>query len=274
MAKRLSSSRIVLDIDDDDEGLSADFAKVSLANRFRLHPLAQLNPSRIRAVKAEARRQVNGLTYASDAVRAQLGFQSVAPAVWLPHPREVRPRLEIPSVRDEGRIELGFLGTARGHKGVGVFSQILGSDPRFRLHVFRGSLPLDIRRGLAGRLVEHPPGADLATVYRAVDVILLPQSLAAAAQVQLPAKLLDALSFGVPVLTSSTEAIREAARDTVTYVTDWDDTARVSEQIRAVVAEPDSGLAGKARFEAYLSMPRSAEALRLFTEDLFGLSGR
>jgi glycosyltransferase involved in cell wall biosynthesis len=258
----------VLDVDDDDEGLSRAFARSSLMNRARLHPFAQLNPRRIRSTLRSALDRADGLTYATEAVRAQVGLVSTAPAAWIPHPRFSQAVVQSP--HQPGRIEIGFLGTARGHKGVDVLERLVRSDARLRLHAFAGALPASVRSALGDSLLEHAPDQDLRLVYESVDLIVLPQLLEPAAQVQLPAKLLDALSFGVPVMTSPTTAIREVARDSVTYIEDWADIAAVSAAITAITSDPIAGQAGHARFEQSLSLTRSAATLRSFADDLFG----
>ncbi len=58
-------------------------------------------------------------------------------------------------------------------------------------------------------------------LYAEIDVVVLPQDRSPGAQAQLPAKLLDAMRFGKPILASPTAAIVEAAADTVLYVGDW-----------------------------------------------------
>ncbi len=75
------------------------------------------------------------------------------------------------------------------------------------------------------RLVVHPHrGSDtLALAFRHVDVVILPQDASAsAARYQLPAKLIDALRFGRPVVATDTAAIREIAGPSVALVPSWE----------------------------------------------------
>ena len=72
-------------------------------------------------------------------------------------------------------------------------------------------------------VVWHPPVtmSALRSVYQHIDVLLLPQDVQPAAQVQLPAKLCDALQFRRVVLATPTPAIREVAGVAFESVSDW-----------------------------------------------------
>jgi glycosyltransferase involved in cell wall biosynthesis len=70
--------------------------------------------------------------------------------------------------------------------------------------------------------------------FRHIDVVVLPQDAAVpAARYQLPAKLVDALRFGRPVVATDTPPIRELAGPSVTLVSSWD---RLDDGLKALDA--------------------------------------
>jgi glycosyltransferase involved in cell wall biosynthesis len=114
-------------------------------------------------------------------------------------------------------------------------------------------------------LVEHEVDASMEDLYGEIDVVVLPQDRSPGAQVQLPAKLLDAMRFGKPIVASPTAAIVEAAADTVLYVEDWG----LLEEVRSMVLQAHArgsalGEATLARFELQLAFEVQVDALREF----------
>ena len=92
---------------------------------------------------------------------------------------------------------------------MGDIEALVLDDSRYVLHVFRGALPSPARERLSARLVEHEVDAPMEDLYGEIDVVVLPQDRSPGAQAQLPAKLLDAMRFGKPILASPTAAILE-----------------------------------------------------------------
>lgn len=275
IARALPMSLTVLDVDDADEALSSQFRTASLTNRLRLHPWSPLNPRRIRNTLASALGEADALTYSSEALRSALGIDFDGPTLRVPHPRRQvspqtprsyasrsrPPRRTAPSEQ----IHLGFLGTVRRHKGLGDIEALVLDDSRYVLHVFRGALPNPVRERLSARLVEHEVDAPMEDLYAEIDVVVLPQDRSPGAQAQLPAKLLDAMRFGKPILASPTAAILEAAADTVLYVGDWGSLDEVrSRVLQAHAGGSALGQAALARFEQQLAFEPQVGALREF----------
>ncbi len=163
------------------------------------------------------------------------------------------------------QIHLGFLGTVRRHKGLGDIEALILGDSRYVLHVFRGALPSTARERLSASLVEHDVDAPMEYLYGEVDVVVLPQDRSPGAQAQLPAKLLDAMRFGKPVVASPTAAIVEAAADTALYVEDWGSLEGVRSKVLQAHARGSAlGQAALARFELQLAFEAQVGALREF----------
>jgi hypothetical protein len=278
----LPTATLILDLDDDDEALSRRFRAESMLNRLRLHPFDQLHPRRIRRTLAAAVQRVDGVTYASEALRSQLGVAFTGPTLRVPHPRrrarrpataaaqcERRPATAAVRREREGVIGLGFVGTARAHKGVADIERLVREDRRYRLHVFDGALPSATRRRIGTQLIEHDANAPLESVYAGVDVVVLPQQRSRGARVQLPAKLLDAMRLGKPIVASPTAAIVEAAADTVVYVEDWGATAQARRAIEAALADGAAlGRRAQRRFEERLALETQVAGLRGFVQEL------
>ncbi|HTA98377.1 MAG TPA: glycosyltransferase [Solirubrobacteraceae bacterium] len=265
IGRALPMSLTVLDLDDADEALSSQFRAASLANRLRLHPWSPLNPRRIRNTLASALGEVEAVTYASEALRSALGVDFDGPALCVPHPRRQATSRSSPPRAPSEQIHLGFLGTVRRHKGLGDIEALVLDDSRYVLHVFRGALPGPARERLNTRLVEHEVDAPMADLYSEIDVVVLPQDRSAGAQVQLPAKLLDAMRFGKPIVASPTAAIVEAAADTVLYVADWGSLNEVrSKVLQAHAGGSAFGEAALARFEQQLAFETQVGGLREF----------
>lgn len=250
---------LILDLDDDDGALSSEFAEASFLNRLRLHPFRQLNPSRIAQTRKTALARADGITVASRAVAERLVPDREA--VRIPHPRGIStaPRRRVRP--DDGTKHIGFFGTARGHKGIESLVSMLENDPAVRLHVFAGSQPSAVDD--PARIIEHPVDESYERLFAAVDAVVIPQRETPGGDVQLPAKLLDAMSSGAPVITSPTKAIKEIAGDTALYVTDWSDPDEVTAALDRCLDEGERlGERSRERFERAYSLEASVQAFR------------
>jgi Glycosyl transferases group 1 len=263
--RALPMSLSVLDLDDADEALSSQFRAASLANRLRLHPWSPLNPRKIRNTLASALGEVDAVTYASEALRSALEIDFDGLTLCVPHPRRQATSRSTFLRGPSEHIHLGFLGTVRRHKGLGDIEALVLDDSRYVLHVFRGALSGPARERLNMRLIEHEVDAPMADLYSEIDVVVLPQDRSAGAQVQLPAKLLDAMRFGKPIVASPTAAIVEAAADTVLYVEDWGSLDEVrSKVLQAHAGGSAFGEAALRRFGQQLALETQAGGLREF----------
>lgn len=263
--RALPMSLTVLDLDDADEALSNQFRAASFANQLRLHPWNPLHPRRIRNTLASALGEVDAVTYASEALRSALGIDFDGPTLRVPHPRRQATSRSTYLRTPSEHIHLGFLGTVRRHKGLGDIEALVLEDSRYVLHVFRGALPGLAKERLSARLVEHEVDAPMGDLYGEIDVVVLPQDRSPGAQAQLPAKLLDAMCFGKPILASPTAAILEAAADTVLYVSDWDSLGEVRSKVLQAHADGSTlGEAALRRFEQQLAFESQIGGLREF----------
>ncbi len=267
--RALPMSLTVLDLDDADEVLSRQFRAASLTNHLRLHPWNPLNPRKIRNTLACALGEVDAVTYASEALRSALGIDFDGPTLCVPHPRrQATSRSTSPRTPSE-QIHLGFLGTVRRHKGLGYIEALILEDSRYVLHVFRGALPGPARERMSARLVEHEVDAPMEDLYGEIDVVVLPQDRSPGAQAQLPAKLLDAMRCGKPILASPTAAILEAAADTVLYVGDWGSLDEVRSKVSQAHAGGSTlGHAALRRFDRQLACEAQVEGLREFVRTI------
>lgn len=263
--ERELGARIVLDVDDDDAALSADFARSSPLNRLRMARRPNLRPGAIRERLDAARSAGVPMTYSSDALAAALRLTEPPFGLRVPHPR---PRVPVPGERpgrgEDGRVHLGFLGTPRLHKGLDALRELVAGEPRFVLHLFAGA----DKDGFAPadpQVVRHPGTEPLAEIYAALDVVLLPQGQTRGARLQLPAKLLDAMHGGVPTLATPTPAIEEIGGHTVVPVADWGDRAAVAGAIDRA-ARSGLGRAARTHFEESLAAEAQLPAFAAFIE--------
>jgi glycosyltransferase involved in cell wall biosynthesis len=109
--------------------------------------------------------------------------------------------------------------------------------------------------------IELPPNMPLHEAYAHVDVSLIPISdNGPGAQFQLPAKLVDSMRAGVPVLASSTPAIDEIASEGYTPLPQALRPSEVATQIR-MLSDGASGQLARRRFEDLLTPDAAAREL-------------
>jgi glycosyltransferase involved in cell wall biosynthesis len=260
---------LVLDVDDEDAALSTEFRARSLSNRLRIHPGRMLHPSRIGATLRHARAEASGFTYATEALADALDLPTEAPRLRIPHPRhrESHPARRVGGAR---MTQIGCLGTLREHKGIDVLDELVVRDPSVTLHVFE-SAPQSLLAHGPERVVTHPGTTPLAELYADLDVSLIPQGVSRGARLQLPAKLLDSMRFGVPVMATPTAAIEEIAADTYYRVHDWSDIDALIDGIKQCTEAGDRlGVAAKRRFDERFSIEAQTPALA----DFLGQLGR
>jgi glycosyltransferase involved in cell wall biosynthesis len=263
LARAHPGSSLLLDIDDDDEQLSRAFISDSLWNRIRINRLRQLHPARIRATRRKALRRADGVTVASHAVSEQIGLSGVDELL-IPHPRSITrtSRHRLPYAG--GKKHVGFFGTIRSHKGIGNIEQLLKADPSVVLHIFAGTGSGSLAV-FNDQVVEHPGDEPWGTLFDSVDLVMLPQDRSKGGDVQLPAKLIDAMRYGVPVMASPTRGIQEVAGDSALYVEDWSDAIEVATVLESCLKQGDFlGSTARSRFENRLSLESRARAFRDF----------
>lgn len=213
------------------------------------------------------RRPVAALTVASRALQRRYG------GTWLPHVRD-RSLLASQAQRSgpatrvrlglDAAFVVGFVGTVRPHKGLTVLADAvgrLGGDSRLLL---AGDLGDDqdveaLATRTGGRLVTAagPSMREIGAILGACDVVAIPQTISLEAAYQAPAKLLDALAAGRPIVTSDVGDAAELLGGAGRLVPP-DDPATLA----AVLAELRDNQAMRARLgEAALARTTAAFAL-------------
>lgn len=221
---------IVLDLDDDDVELSRGFRQTALLNRFKVFPGRRNHPARISHAQTRIARRADAFTYSSSHLRSHFA-PDWEPAIVVPHVRSQKNTPARVSPDPEGAIRIGVLGTMRSHKGAAQARALLTSNRRFRIVAFKNS-GFEVPAHLESQVVWLPTGCTLRQAYEQIDVALVYLDIdKPGAAAQLPAKYVDALSAGVPVLASPTEPMLELANPLVTFLP----TRASNDQIAAAV---------------------------------------
>jgi glycosyltransferase involved in cell wall biosynthesis len=249
---------VILDLDDDDAGLAEDFRRASTVNALKLHPLRRGHPRRIRKSQRQIAEMSDGLTFATECLRTRYdGFDG--PHERVPHVRVVTPKR---TDSDTGSpIRIGAFGTIRPHKGSALLKSLIETYPDVQLHTFRSS-GMGTPTASQSNWKEIDPSTTLEYAYAEVDVAVIPiSSLTSASTVQLPAKLVDAMRAGVPIVASKTQAIDEIAGGCYTPIADGASADDVRAAITVALAG-HGGQAARARYEDLLTPGTAALRLR------------
>jgi colanic acid/amylovoran biosynthesis glycosyltransferase len=187
-------------------------------------------------------------------------------------------RLPAITARDDGRVQLIFVGRLSSEKGIAglieafaaTASPLLGLTivgdgplgPELRGQVERAGLSPRVR--FAGRL----PEADTLAAIAQSDILVLPSFMEG-----LPIVLMEALALGKPVIASRVAGIPELVRDGETgLLFDPSDWGELTSAIDRLAADPDlcrhMGEQGPRRIAEEFDVNRSAATLR----DLFALA--
>ena len=268
MVKARRNRPLLIDVDDYELGF--------FANRQPLHDLSTVDSRALVEPFEEAwtRYTENLLPWADGILVSNEALQERFPGVLVPHARDEtifdRARVD----RETARRSLGlasdlrvvmFVGTPRPHKGVVAILNAVKvanrPDYRFVIVGTPPDRPFEAElRALGGDtlcLVPDQPFDRLPEITAAADLVCLLQDPATeTAQYQLPAKLVDAIAMGVPVLATDVPPLRgliesgaieavtnEALSERIRW---WLDEA--SESDRAVQVER-----GRAAFERHFS---------------------
>jgi glycosyltransferase involved in cell wall biosynthesis len=230
-------ARLVVDLDEDDVELRwSSLRSGGPRTRLRRHwrYLRTPLPGHPLVVGRLLRRGVRRADLVTTSSRA-LGDAVVPPgrpSFVLPHARAPRPFLAPAPAQ---RLRIGFFGTLRRYKGVDTLIRLLRARPDIELHLLGDDVPGELALpDLSDRVVVHPHRGPqtLEEAYGEADIIVLPQDPAARQTLlQLPAKLVDAMMFGRPVIATDTPPIREIGGDGVLRVAAWNDLDAVLAQI-------------------------------------------
>jgi glycosyltransferase involved in cell wall biosynthesis len=257
LRRRGRGAALVADLDEDDLELrrsSIHGLPPYHAVRRHLRLAAGLLPAHPWVVSALMRVVARAdLVTVSSAALGRAVVPPGPPVVTLPHARE-RPPYAPPAPGE--RLRIGFLGTPRGYKGTAMLRALLDAASDVELHILGERPPAELA-GLGDRVVAHPQrGAEtLAAAYAAIDVVVLPQDPASRqTELQLPAKLVDALVHGRPVIATGTPPIREIGGDAIVTVERWDpldEPLAALERLRAPAERERLGRRAYERSAAY-----------------------
>lgn len=199
--RRRRGTPVVLDVDDDE-----------LAFRTKRVPAA-LHPLGYYAIRAFVRR-----AHRADAITvASTGLQQTFGGTVIPHPRDtgrIRPQPELQDavkarIGVAGRRVILFAGTPRAHKGVedlAAAMRLLRNDAVLVVAGARADDPYVVslkERHPAVHLFPEYPYEDAGLIVQAADVVAIPHRNTAAAIHQTPAKLLDAMAAGKPIVATT-----------------------------------------------------------------------
>lgn len=255
----VSKLTIWFDEDDFDAAIHAGWIrKLRAPSRIRESVLNDLAPWRIN-LRARWWSKRAALTTTSSKALAER-VRLAAPIHVVPHARRAvawTPPSPAPNLR------LGFLGTPVAYKGLHTFETLLRLLPDASLHVFEQTLSaFNLGAEFGHRVVTHPGSTPTAVsdALADVDVVVLPQDqIHEASRYQLPAKLMDAMRHGRPVIASDTPVLREYATSGIQLVSSWDDPEEIS-AVFAVWRDPEARLEAGRSLAATFAAHHSTEA--------------
>jgi glycosyltransferase involved in cell wall biosynthesis len=184
---------------------------------------------------------------------------------------EVRRRLGIPA---ESKVVL-FFGTPRKHKGIDALAEAVGqiADPAFRLVVVGGATDRSVTAMLdkkaRGRAIQLPnqPFSAIPEILACADVVALPQDVDHPVSLyQLPAKAIDAIAMGVPLLVSRTPPLMDLVRHGVASLIEENELSKALERTVQVDAVSNEGEARRARFLQSYSYSAAATQMHRILE--------
>jgi hypothetical protein len=264
---------LIADLDEDDLELRRSALRQT-PRRQRPRKHAQLarsmmpgHPLAVRYLLGRALPRVDLVTVSTDALGGALAPGH--PFVFrLPHAREPQPYAP-PS--PGSRLRIGFFGTSHRYKGTAVLAGVLAARCDVELHLLGDRPPADLETAVIedpARLVMHVQRGrgTLPSVYATTDVVLLPQDIGSPqTRMQLPAKLVDAMVFGRPVLATPSPPIVEIGGDAIVTVSTWDPLDEALDHL-ARLGDPQErerlGRRAHARAMAQLTTPVLAVGLQ------------
>ncbi|ASJ71619.1 glycosyltransferase family 4 protein [Granulosicoccus antarcticus] len=223
LIKQVSNCPMIVDVDDFELAFFktrkyASFDEISAdATTALREPYEELATRYCQSLVAEA----DSVTVSNIALRKQFGGHMIR------HARDESEFVNTPKTRRLGRARLGiadnefalvFLGTPRPHKGVGEVVRALHelNDPSIVFHVVGKltdeSLCKQLEHYPDARVTFHPNCTfeELPAILSAADLVPLIQDLDhPISQHQIPAKVSDALSLGVPVIATAAPPLKD-----------------------------------------------------------------
>lgn len=253
-AALLARRPVILDIDDDE-----------LAFRPRGHPRYSFGHPLGRAwtrLALSLRSRAAAITVATRVLRQRFGGTLV------PHARDTRRLRPMPEARLAARAALGvgdgsvvmFLGTPRPHKGIEDAAAAVRLMRRLATLVVIGAD--SSTAAMEGVALRPPCPLDrLGFLLAAADVVVVPQRRTAAAAVQLPAKLLDAMAAARPVVATDVADNAAILAEGRGVIVPPADPPALAHALDAILADPASAAAMGARARAWCERHASVDAL-------------
>ena len=246
LIKEASDCPMVLDVDDfelsffkDERYADVDELKADVHAALHL-PFEELGTRYAQTLVSSA----DAVTVSNVALRARFGGHIVR------HARDEKEFRNSEERRTAARQRLGiaktdfalmFIGTPRPHKGVVEVAKALESlgDKDVVFHIVGSISDADLRMQLTGfpnaRVVLHPDCAfdELPDLLAGADLVPLIQDVNhAISQYQIPAKVSDALSLGIPVVATSTPPLVDLIASGAIHETDIDGLKDVIARIK------------------------------------------
>ena len=224
MIRQRARCPVVLDVDDHELSFFDAATPMSPSSLSRVESSSDESPQPYERVWTQVAHGLMGsadqMVVSNTALQREFGGAIVPhvrdetafdPALY--EPSECRARFGIPP---SAKVVL-FLGTARAHKGLEALARAVGSikDSSYRLVVVGAIADKRVIDHLhemsSGRLILIPnqPFSKIPEILSCSNVVCLPQDPSSPiSRYQLPAKAIDAIAMGVPLLVTPTESMR------------------------------------------------------------------
>ncbi|MDO8300927.1 glycosyltransferase, partial [Lacisediminimonas sp.] len=276
--KHRTGCPLILDIDDHELAFFNGAQELSLAGLSALPAAdpaseASLPFGRLwTSVAQHMRRFADEILVSNVALHRQFG------GTVLPHVRDETVFDPALYSRQLSRLEYGiapqakvilFFGTPRLHKGIDALAVATSKlhDPAWRLVIVGSSTDRSVTNGIEklapGRVswLPNQPFDAIARVLAMADVVCLPQDEShPVSHYQLPAKAIDAIGMGVPLLVTGTAPLMQLVHDGVAIAVERDQLAQAIE--RAVDASGQWARQVRPAFLAHYSHDAAARTLR------------
>ncbi|MEE9322806.1 MAG: glycosyltransferase [Granulosicoccus sp.] len=268
LIKDSSDCPLVLDVDDfelsffkDESSATLDDLKAHIGTALH-EPFEELGTRYAQSLIPAA----DALTVSNVALRNKFGGHIVR------HARDEEEFCNTAEKRQAARSKLNiadsdyalmFIGTPRPHKGVLEVARALHviADPNIVFHIVGTITDQAVRNGLAqydqARIVCHDncAFADLPNLLAGADLVPLIQDVNhAISQYQIPAKVSDALSLGVPVLATNTPPLADLIAAGAITATEPDQLAASIVAMKSQASASSTTLAARRQFLNELSL--------------------
>jgi glycosyltransferase involved in cell wall biosynthesis len=195
---------LLLDIDDWEIGFLSDHWRWELQIGLKSWLTSVSSPLYVRLLDRMTR-FADGITVSNSFLQAKFG------GYWIPHARDERLFQNKSDTEFDNELNVMFLGTPRAHKGLDVLLSAWRNVkcPNARLKIIGISEDSDIFRSLLSVadsrtiLEGHVPISELPNILSKASIIVIPQLAERGAVGQLPAKLIDAMASGKPIISTS-----------------------------------------------------------------------